>query len=126
VSKPALEESWKKCCASLDYLKLHHPAAEQCARSLTTIKSKCHDHASGKNASFSASMCLQLTRYIDETNVQFFQSLTSSETQHQRQHTTSNRRDGEGIEVPFPEDLFGNLQFDDDTFLDPYWFNLEF
>ena len=115
VTWEALEQSWQKCQSSLDRLRLYSSTAERCAENLCTIKERC-------SITFP---------HVEKSSTNIFPQEQSSPNQsptlEQLDNDRANDLPSEGTDyLPFTDDLFRDLDFNDDTFFDPFWFNLQF
>ncbi|KAJ5548146.1 hypothetical protein N7513_005380 [Penicillium frequentans] len=96
VTRETLKTSWDKCQAALEHLKTYSIVAERCADSMGTIRSK---------------LLAALSEQVE-------QQQDSNEQPDIAAHSIG--------QIPFPEDLFRDLAFDEQTFFDPFWYDLEF
>ncbi|KNG88509.1 hypothetical protein ANOM_003226 [Aspergillus nomiae NRRL 13137] len=115
VTWEALEQSWQKCQSSLDKLRLYSSTAERCAENLCTIKERC-------SITFP---------HVEKSSTNIFPQEQSSPNQsptlEQLDNGRANDLPSEGTDdLPFTDDLFRDLDFNDDTFFDPFWFSLQF
>ncbi|OKO93400.1 hypothetical protein PENSUB_12463 [Penicillium subrubescens] len=108
VTKKSLVKSWENCYSCFDHLKLYNVAAERCAQSLLLVGSRC------------------LAAVSDNLGDQSNASTSRPPSSLQNELENPTVLPGTSAEMPFSEELFGDLRFDDDTFLDPYWFELQF
>lgn len=115
VTQEALQQSWQKCQSALSKLGLYSSTAERCAENLRTIKERC-------SITFPHSA-------MSTTNI------LSQEQPSANQFPTFEQLDNDGNDdlvsegtdyLPLTDDLFHDLDFNEDTFFDPFWFSLQF
>ncbi|KAF3397760.1 hypothetical protein F1880_005930 [Penicillium rolfsii] len=109
VTKASLEDSWAKCYSCFDHLRLHTIVAERCAQSLLLIRSKC-----------------LAVKYITDDLHDESLSADGPPTSHRNELENPSVAPENTADIPFSEESFEDLKFDDDTSLDPFWFGLQF
>ncbi|KAJ5671728.1 hypothetical protein N7507_000855 [Penicillium longicatenatum] len=90
VTRETLRISWDKCQTALDHLKNYSIVAERCADSMKTIRSK------------------------------LLAALSEQGDQQQDPNEQPDIAAHNIGQMPFPEDLFRDLAFDEQTFFDPF------
>ncbi|KAE8164947.1 fungal-specific transcription factor domain-containing protein [Aspergillus tamarii] len=115
VTWEVLELSWRKCQSSLDKLRLYSCTAERCAENLRMIKERCsitfpHSPMSSTNVISQEQLSHNQSPIVERLNNGGYDDLPSEGTDY----------------LPFTDDLFRDLDFNEDTFFDPFWFSLQF
>ncbi|KAE8320136.1 fungal-specific transcription factor domain-containing protein [Aspergillus transmontanensis] len=115
VTQEALEQSWQKCQSALSKLGLYSSTAERCAENLRTIKARCSitiPHSA-----------MSTTNILSQEQPSANQSPTFEQLDNDEHDDLAS----EGTEyLPLADDLFRDLDFNEDTFFDPFWFSLQF
>ncbi|KAE8326711.1 fungal-specific transcription factor domain-containing protein [Aspergillus sergii] len=115
VTQEALEQSWQKCQSALSKLGLYSSTAERCAENLRTIKQRC-------SITFPHS-AVSTTNILSQEQPFVDQSPTFEQLVNDGQDDLASE---ETDYLPLTDDLFRDLDFNEDTFFDPFWFSLQF